>query len=397
MLGVAACVSHVLGGSYQDAGPGTCTQGGMKSPSSTVEGYSKAQCQAMCTTMANCYGFSHTFGNACITYTEGPLSGGGPQQDGSHCIIKSPAPSAPTGPVPSPSPVTVGGPGTYQDCGPGMCTASGGGVAKASFLPGTSAEECGTRCTAMAGSCAGYSASDGACLLFTEGPLSGGGPAWGFAHCLKKAQEAMALRGASSRQELAETVSLGATAMLGATSSGVSAAEVTKTSYNNAGPGVCASNGHSPQANFYSSVGGEGCAGQCTAMAKCYGYSATKDGDCKIFTEGPLEGGGEQWSGAECLIKSPEPAHQLGSYQDAGPGVCVEQSAGAVGCTSTLLPGMTASQCEGQCTEDATCAGYSSQDDDCLIFKHCPLQGGGRAWGFAHCHIKSGSGSILFP
>ena len=253
----------------------------------------------------------------------------------------------------------------YVNAGPGVCHFRGRAPV-GEFLASVGQQQCQELCTADA-ACWGFSRdpASGACALFRQGPLAGGGPAWGGAGCSVKA---------SGRAEAA------AAGPPRATRAPANQAPA-ETAYEVEGAGPCTVGGRLPLAEAHPSAhGATACRSLCTARADCYGYEAgaAAGGACRILAEGPLAG--------SCARKVQEPKPSAGTlYEDAGAGACRSGEGGK----ARLLPGLSASECAVRCTLVSDCKGFSSAADACVIFTGAQLSAGGGAWGYARCQRKA--------
>jgi len=75
----------------------------------------------------------------------------------------------------------------YQDTGPGTCTVGGLEASKVQVALGGTATQatCQQACDDL-DECYGYAMGGDGCVLYRQGPLSGGGPPRGFSHCVVK-------------------------------------------------------------------------------------------------------------------------------------------------------------------------------------------------------------------
>jgi len=150
----------------------------------------------------------------------------------------------------------------YDDLGTGKCVVNGEDP-EYEYLDGRGSD-CEDLCTGSV-DCYGYSVSSfGNCLLWTEPGLSSGGEEWGGANCHVKPSKAA--------------------------------------SYHDLGTGKCVVNGEDPEYEYLDGQGSE-CEDLCTGSVDCYGYSVSSFGNCLLWTEPGLSGGGEEWGGANCHVK----------------------------------------------------------------------------------------------
>ena len=102
------------------------------------------------------------------------------------------------------------------------------------------------------------------------------------------------------------------------------------------------------------------------------------------------------WRGGRPLCRVWKPAQKCfrlisgttaPAYTDAGVGKCLT-SAGQ-GPPNTYLAGVSEGDCRSSCSGSTACGGYSwSDDNNCLLWNAPALEGGGAAWGGAHCNMK---------
>jgi len=78
-----------------------------------------------------------------------------------------------------------------------------------------------------------------------------------------------------------------------------------KATYTNHGTGKCQTSGGSEPAHEYLHGRGlTGCESSCDSRSDCFGYSVSSSGNCLLWLEDNLVGGGSNWGNAKCFIKS---------------------------------------------------------------------------------------------
>jgi len=129
--------------------------------------------------------------------------------------------------------------------------------------------DCESLCTEDS-SCYGYSLSnDDSCMLWKESSIIGGGESWNGAGCHIK-------------NDLAE-VQVGG-------------------SYQYIRGGKCRTTfGRDPTHEYFH--GRSDCEGLCDRRRNCYGYSRSRYGNCLLWTQRNIKGGGARWGNAGCHIK----------------------------------------------------------------------------------------------
>jgi len=138
--------------------------------------------------------------------------------------------------------------------------------------------------------------------------------------------------------------------------------------------------GKDPKYKYY---GGErNCEDKCNKDSNCYGYSLSNYGNCLIWTQRDIRGGGNQWGGADCHIKNINEV----TYTVHSSGKCQTMD----GKDPKHKYYGSDRNCEDRCSKDNNCYGYSlSRYNNCLIWTQRDIKGRGNQWGDAGCHIKN--------
>jgi len=155
--------------------------------------------------------------------------------------------------------------------------------------------------------------------------------------------------------------------------------------YKDLGAGKCLANEKSPTYTYNEARDAKECERLCEADVQCHGYSVysvSSFNNCLLWMESGLTGGGEEWGGAHCLVKS---------YNDHGEGKCQINGNDP---QHIYYPGLDANHCRQLCDAKVVCNGYSvNNDNNCLLWMESGLSGGGGEWGDAHCLRKATTSS----
>eukprot|EP00928_Gymnodinium_smaydae_P043807 TRINITY_DN29287_c0_g1_i1.p1 TRINITY_DN29287_c0_g1~~TRINITY_DN29287_c0_g1_i1.p1 ORF type:complete len:590 (-),score=29.73 TRINITY_DN29287_c0_g1_i1:234-2003(-) len=341
---------------YVDLGAGKCVANGRK-PAFKYFGSEDGgnNCAELCSTRGACHGYSKSIYGGCLLWMESGLSGGGDQWGFAHCHVKA---------ADHDSDAAISNTQTYVDLGVGKCLVNGRDPSFKYFGSENRGEDCELLCT-RSSECHGYSRSvDGGCLLWTEPSLSGGGAQWGSAHCQVKSS------GKFNAPEVAPPYR-----------------------YSDLGVGKCTKDGRAPTFQFHgSSNGGADCEALCTMKSECRGFSESEYGNCILWTESGLSGGGASWGSAHCRVKQDDQegsskTASIQAYIDLGAGKCLANGKDPI---HKLVDSKGRDKdCQQLCTESPTCFGFSqSESGSCLLWMQSGLSGGGDQWGLARCQVK---------
>jgi len=78
----------------------------------------------------------------------------------------------------------------------------------------------------------------------------------------------------------------------------------TDLTWENQGSGKCQTlSGEDPTYIYRGGVGLQSCQTMCASRADCYGFSASSYGNCLLWTQPDIMGGGNQWGNAQCILK----------------------------------------------------------------------------------------------
>jgi len=166
----------------------------------------------------------------------------------------------------------------------------------------------------------------------------------------------------------------------------------TETTFTNLGEGQCVtSSGRVPTYTYMHGAHSQ-CKPSCQKSANCHGYSLSTYGNCILWMQEGLKGGGASWGSASCYVKdkshtAPVPAPTPpATFADLGEGKCLTLSGGVP--KHEYVHG-AGSQCRPLCQKKENCYGYSlSSYRNCLLWMQEGLKGGGAGWGGARCYVK---------
>jgi len=159
---------------------------------------------------------------------------------------------------------------------------------------------------------------------------------------------------------------------------------------------------HEPVNSLTKQVAESQCVANCDQSTACYGYSweGSADsvvGDCIVYTESDLRGGGPLWGKASCIVKIFLPVKKdvtpASRYVSLGAGRCL-RSSGMDYPHSVEMKATSSDDCEAACNDKETCFAYTFEPTtrQCYLWEEAELRADGKgltgkeATGF--CKIK---------
>jgi hypothetical protein len=388
-------------GEYSELGDGECRTMEAHTPVfvdlyNTEEGV----CQGKCDTAIACYGFSWSSdGNVCRIWKESGLRGGGPTWGGCKCkvkvfdIVREPVISS----------------GLYARMGDGKCLAGAGkDYPESVFHQDVDENYCRSRCTTST-ECFGYTHTPAKhCYLWKltdlRAPTAGTIGTTGESCMMKisKIQQSPTGEGVAEPPNAAPmlgpydvgTPNVHAMKFpIGRSMSSVPVAWDGEWKTQPPSVGRCmTSSAGEPTHRIHPNVDAATCQAECAKDFSCYGYSWASTGQCLVWMQPDLWGGGPKDNGFSCVVKQfavlTAPVVSSGKFTMAGPGLC--KTAWDTNPASAYLGKVERSTCRLSCEDDSTCTGFSWEPSgECAVHYEAGLRSSRTTYtGAIACYVK---------